>query len=53
MKTIHIAEMIAHGGRERRVETPEGDFSVELTSEEKPESVTPEYLFAGAYAACF
>ena len=53
MKTVHIAEMIAEGGRDGRVEAAEGDFNVDLSSEEQPNSVTPEHLFAGAYAACF
>src|SRR5438477_6705318 len=53
MKTIHIAEMIADGGRDGTVEAPDGKFSVALSSSEAPESVTPEHLFAGAYAACF
>lgn len=45
--------MIAQGGRDGTVEAPEGDFSVELSTAEAPDSVTPEHLFAGAYAACF
>ena len=53
MKTIHIAEMIAEGGRDGRVEAPDGALAVDLSSEEQPGSVTPEHLFAGAYAACF
>ena len=53
MKTIHIAEMIAQGGREGTVEAPDGAFSVELAKDEQPGSVTPEHLFAGAYASCF
>jgi osmotically inducible protein OsmC len=53
MKTIHIAEMIAQGGRDGKVEAADGNFSVDLSTDEKPESVTPEHLFAGAYAACF
>jgi lipoyl-dependent peroxiredoxin len=53
MKTIHIAEMIAQGGRDGTVEAPDGTFSVELSSDESSGSVTPEHLFAGAYAACF
>lgn len=53
MKTIHVAEMIAHGGRDGSVETPEGGFAVQLSTDEKPGSITPEHLFAGAYAACF
>lgn len=53
MKTIHIAEMIAQGGRDGTVEAPEGGFSVRLSSDETSGSVTPEHLFGGAYAACF
>jgi osmotically inducible protein OsmC len=53
MKTIHIAEMIAQGGRDGVVEAPDGGFSVQLSSDEQQGSVTPEHLFAGAYAACF
>ena len=53
MKTIHIAEMIAQGGRDGRVDAADGAFSVELSSSEEPGSVTPEHLFAGAYASCY
>ena len=53
MKTIHIAEMIAQGGRDGRVEAPDGGFAVDLSSDESSGSITPEHLFAGAYAACF
>ena len=53
MKTIHIAEMIAQGGRDGTVEAAEGNFSVQLSADEQRESVTPEHLFAGAYASCF
>lgn len=53
MKTIHIAEMIAQGGRDGRVEAADGGFNVDLSSDEQQGSVTPEHLFAGAYAACF
>jgi Ohr subfamily peroxiredoxin len=53
MKTIHVAEMIAQGGRDGRVEAPEGEFAVELSTDEQPGSVTPEHLFAGAYGACY
>jgi osmotically inducible protein OsmC len=53
MKTIHIAEMVAEGGRDGRVEAPDGAFSVDLSSDEKSGAITPEHLFAGAYAACF
>lgn len=53
MKTIHIAEMIAQGGRDGTVESSEGNFTIQLSSEEQRDSVTPEHLFAGAYASCF
>jgi osmotically inducible protein OsmC len=53
MKTVHVAEMIAEGGRDGRVEAPDGAFSVKLSSNEQEGSITPEHLFAGAYAACF
>jgi osmotically inducible protein OsmC len=53
MKTIHISEMIAEGGRDGKVEAPDGRFAVDLSTDERPESVTPEHLFGGAYAACF
>jgi Ohr subfamily peroxiredoxin len=53
MKTIHIAEMVAQGGRDGKVEAADGNFSVSLSSDNQPQSLTPEHLFAGAYAACF
>lgn len=53
MKTIHVAEVIAQGGRDGRVEAADGGFAVELSSDGGRESVTPEHLFAGAYGACY
>lgn len=53
MKTIHTAEMIADGGRSGTVEAADGHFRVQLSTAEHGGSVTPEHLFAGAYAACF
>lgn len=53
MKTVHVAEMIAEGGRDGRVEAPDGAFYVDLSSSEEAGSVTPEHLFASAYGACF
>lgn len=53
MKTIHIAEMIAQGGRSGKVESADGGLAVEFSSGNEPDSVTPEHLFAGAYGACF
>lgn len=53
MKTIHVSEMIAEGGRDGRVESADGALAVELSSDENSGKATPEHLFAGAYAACF
>lgn len=53
MKTIHVAEMIAQGGRDGTVEAADGGFSVKLSAEGENGSVTPEHLFAGAYGACY
>ncbi len=53
MKTLHVAEMIADGGRDGTVETADRGLSVQLSTTEQPGTVTPEHLFAGAYAACF
>lgn len=53
MKTIHVGEMIAQGGRDGSVEVPDGGLSVKLASEPENGGVTPEHLFAGAYGACF
>jgi lipoyl-dependent peroxiredoxin len=53
MKTIHVAEVIAQGGRSGTVETPEGGLDVKLSQEENGARVTPEHLFGGAYASCF
>lgn len=53
MKTIHVAEMVAQGGRDGTVETPEGWLSLRLSTDERAGSLTPEHLFAAAYASCF
>lgn len=53
MKTIHVAEMLAQGGRDGTVEASEGGLTVKLSSEEQAGSLTPEHLFGGAYATCF
>jgi osmotically inducible protein OsmC len=53
MKTVPVAEMIGEGGRDGKVEAPDGALSVQLSSDGRDGSVTPEHLFAGAYAACF
>lgn len=53
MKTIHVSETIAEGGRDGKVEATGGAFAVDLDTLERAESTTPEHLFGGAYAACF
>src|SRR4051812_21765237 len=53
MKTIHVAEVTAQGGRDGEVEAAGRAFAVSLSTEEGPDSVTPEHLFAGAYASCY
>lgn len=53
MKTIHVSEMIAEGGRDGRVESPNGALALNLSSDEQSGGATPEHLFAGAYAACY
>lgn len=54
MKSIvHVAEVMAENGREGRVFTPNGSLEVAFTSDGHAEALTPEHLFAGAYAACF
>ncbi len=53
MKTIHVSEMIAQGGRDGTVEAPDGRFAVALSTDEAKDSVTSEHLFGAAYASCF
>lgn len=53
MKTIHVAEAIAQGGRDGQVETANGKLRADLSTTEAQGSITPEHLFASAYAACF
>jgi len=54
-KTIQVAEIISQGGRSGKAESSDGSFSVQFTppSDSNGEGVTPEHLFAAAYAACF
>jgi osmotically inducible protein OsmC len=52
MKTLQVAEVISQGGRDGRVETADGRFSADFQANGDA-SVTPEDLFAAAYAACF
>jgi lipoyl-dependent peroxiredoxin len=51
--TIHAAEVLSEGGRDGRLFTPSGSLDLSLSKGRDPKSLTPEHLFAGAYAACF
>jgi Ohr subfamily peroxiredoxin len=53
MKTIHTAEVLSEGGRAGKIESANGKLSIKLSTDEKPESLNSEHLFAGAYASCF
>jgi lipoyl-dependent peroxiredoxin len=55
MKTIHVAEIISEGGRQGSAEASDGSFSVHFVpgSASSKGGVTPEHLFAAAYASCF
>lgn len=44
--------MMSTDGRHGSVEVPEGDFRVSFR-EQNGATLTPEHLFAGAYAACY
>ncbi|MFT3784426.1 MAG: Ohr family peroxiredoxin [Nibricoccus sp.] len=51
-KVVHTSEMISQGGRDGTVEAPNNKLRLQL--EKNGESpVTPEMLFAGAYASCY
>ncbi len=51
---IHTSEMLADGGRDGRVEAAgDADLTVQLSTRDDSKAVTPEHLFAGAYAACY
>lgn len=53
-KTIQVAEIISQGGRDGKAESADGGFAVQFTPpSENAEGVTPEHLFAAAYASCF
>lgn len=53
MKTILFGSMISENGRAGKVEAPDGELIVDFSRKGEGRSVTPEHLFAGAYAACF
>lgn len=52
-RNVHTSEMISQGGRRGRVDAPHNRLSVQFENNNGDSSVTPELLFAGAYAACF
>lgn len=45
--------MMADGGRHGSVAAPDGDFRVAFGTPQEGSSLSPEHLFAGAYAASF
>ncbi|MCD7035646.1 organic hydroperoxide resistance protein [Metabacillus sp. GX 13764] len=57
--TLFTAEVTALGGREGRVQSPNGAINLETAmpgtprASKLPESTNPEQLFAAGYAACF
>lgn len=53
MQTLQTGTILSDGGRDGRVEASSGNFVVDFAAESSGEHVTPEHLFAGAYAACF
>lgn len=52
VKTIRVATVTSKGGREGTVESSTDRFQISFEAEEES-AVTPEHLFAGAYAACY
>lgn len=53
MKTIQVGSMISEYGRGGKVEAADGELMIDFSRNGERRSVTPEHLFAGAYAACF
>ncbi len=59
IKSLFTATATAKGGRNGHSETTDGSVKVDLSlpkamgGEEKPNTTTPEHLFAAGYAACF
>ncbi|WP_102224754.1 organic hydroperoxide resistance protein [Acidimangrovimonas sediminis] len=57
-KILFSTEMTAHGGRDGKVESPDGSFTLSLSVPKEiggpgGEGSNPEQLFAAGYAACF
>lgn len=59
IKTLFTVTAVATGGRNGHSETSDGALKVDLSlpkemgGQAKPDTVTPEHLFAAGYAACF
>lgn len=55
MKTIQVAEIISQGGRSGSVESPDKSFAAKFApmTDHGATGLTPEHLFAAAYASCF
>jgi Ohr subfamily peroxiredoxin len=57
-KILYETSMIAHGGRDGKAESTDGDFAVSLSVPKGlggpgGDGTNPEQLFAAGYAACF
>lgn len=50
MKTIQRARVISENGRDGRVDSSNGELTIDFSQEGSPNA---EHLFAAAYAACF
>jgi osmotically inducible protein OsmC len=59
IKALFMVTAVANGGRNGHSGTSDGALSVDLSlpkemgGQAKPNTVTPEHLFAAGYAACF
>jgi Ohr subfamily peroxiredoxin len=59
IKPVFTATATSHGGRNGRAEAADGSVAVDLSVPRemggpgKPNTTTPEHLFAAGYAACF
>lgn len=53
MNIKQTGTMLSDRGRDGRIESSSGGFTVDFNDRDANREVTPEHLFAGAYAACF
>lgn len=59
IKSLFTVTAVSTGGRNGHSETKDGALSIDLSlpkemgGQAKPNTVTPEHLFAAGYAACF